>query len=213
MTEQKIPTATIYESMPGSSPAHHQYRRAMSTMEAVLRTAPKPYLLLIVDLDGCLVKTFDGKGLNQAAYADRIAHQPVNRRVAEQILFLKSHHPQSKLLIITGRKQSLLGEITENQLEDLIPADFLPEIIFYPEDKGYDPIGDYHRWKLGEITKAVATLNAHHSEVVIVEDDLTILQGCQSYTVIPPYIKRTFWVVVKDAVIIPAKELWDVTDA
>lgn len=152
--------------------------------------------LLILDIDGCLVKSFDGKGLNQGAFAEKCKSQPINQPILDFVKqFYESYPDPIETHVFTGRKKSLLYQATHDHLIDI--AFYLNKINFYPEELGYEPLQIYHNWKINAIDQLIK--EKQPERVFILEDDIRLLSQILSPI---PFCKIEFWVVIKDSFVI-----------
>jgi len=137
----------------------------------------------LFDIDGVIVETFDGKGLNQAAYANQVKNQKIDFNLMEKIKRIVPKWQHGNVFYITGRKRSLLGEISYNQMNKAWNLDkdekSKPNLVmftFYPEQFDYD-MDLYRNWKIMEYLKwCCPNLDSyeHKRFVVIWEDDKII---------------------------------------
>lgn len=149
--------------------------------------------LLILDIDGCLVRSFDGKGLNQGAFAEKCKMQPINQPIHDFIKqFYESYPDYLETHVFTGRKKSLLYQATMDHLEHI--AYCLNAINFYPEELAYDPLSIYHNWKLNAIDTLIRWKQP--KRVFVLEDDIRLVSQILSPI---PFAKIEFWIVVKDS--------------
>lgn len=151
--------------------------------------------LLILDIDGCLVQSFDGKGLNQAAFAEKTKNQPINTKILNYIkAFYESYEYPIEIHVFTGRKKSLLEAATNEQLIDI--SLYLENINYYPEEFVYDPISVYHDWKKTEIKKLIQAKNPVRAFVL--EDDIKLLSQFNLKSI----VDIELWLVIKDAYLV-----------
>jgi hypothetical protein len=161
-------------------------------------------ILFFGDIDGCVVEGFDGKGLNEAAYAERVKLQPINVGVRE---YLKNWSNKSKdniaMYFITGRKKSLHELTTRVQLCDMVA--YIQDIFYYPEHLGYEPFQTYVDWKVHKLNFLIGLIQPEL--VIVLEDSIEVLNAIhQSQRNIP----FNYWFVIKNSFIIRAKTIDDV---
>lgn len=147
--------------------------------------------LVFMDIDGCIVQSFDGKGLNQAQYADKCLNQPLNKGVVENLL--RNKKSNEYWYGLTGRKASIYKTHTENQLHRFIHSLCgIEDIIYYPEEYEYNPIDQYIEWKKNKIIEL--TRNYLPSKIIIIEDDWNVIEALTVQSAI--HIPIEFWIVV-----------------
>jgi hypothetical protein len=164
-------------------------------------TMKSELIYMFVDIDGCLVKSFDGKGLNQAAFAEQCKQQPLNKSIVEKVrdTFSRAHIIE----IATGRKQSVYEDHTKMQLGQLYQQ-YIENIFWYPESFGYEPLEQYINWKVDTLKARIHEYLP--SKIIVVEDDWRVIQTIHKMWC---YIPMEFWIVVKDQLllIVPRENL------
>lgn len=155
--------------------------------------------LLVLDIDGCLIHGFDGKGLNQAAFFEQTKNQPANVAIMEYLKEFCNNLSEYYVVAITGRKRSVYEDITREQLKEI--GYYIHEIIYAPEDLTYEPMSNYYNWKLPVINEQIKKHNPRRT--YILEDDLKMM----SYFTNPNNSKVEFWFVVKDLIVLKTKSV------
>lgn len=123
------------------------------------------------DIDGCFVLGFNAK-FNEAEYAEQIKKQPVCEPFAR---FAEKEAKSAKNYVVTGRKESLLGDITKKTIERYIEG--TTYYIFYPEEAKYDDT--YHKWKF-ETIKNIIDEN-EQTNINIYDDDKKVIASLKEY--------------------------------
>lgn len=157
--------------------------------------------LFFGDIDGCLVKAFPAGNLNQAAFAEQVKLQPINEYITKSIKSLFQKYEleigAGKWIIdfATGRKASLLGDITQTHLKDIWY--YINEIHYYDENLAYEPFSTYVDWKLNKLIGLLAQYKPKRT--IVLEDSIEIINAIAKFL---PKLPIDYRFVVKDRYII-----------
>lgn len=122
----------------------------------------------IWDVDGCIVMGFKDVFHNEAEYADHVKKQPVCTPFAN---FVETESKNAKNYVITGRKESFLGDITKKTIGNIVNDADNTVYVFFPENFEYKY---YHKWKHDMIEKVID--ENKQTSINIFDDDLKVLE-------------------------------------
>lgn len=156
----------------------------------------RPNILMLLDIDGVLVKSFKDDHYSQTEYAKMIQNQPINAGIFYHI---KKWYEQTEanitIQIVTKRKASLLQTITDIQLADI--SFYISGYDYYPEELDY---GLNHAWKNDVFYEKIKT--DHWDKIIIVEDDINQL------TALTFYVKgMEYWLALENKYLVKATSI------
>ena len=167
--------------------------------------------LIIIDIDGCIVEGFDGKGLNEGAFAERLAQQPINENIVKllnQELDSTSCHWLHGW-VVTGRKAYRSAKTTEAQLKPIVHL--IDGINYYPMELGYEPFSQYVDWKVGMIQYLVDQLKPERT--IIIEDSIDVCKAVYQQVKFPflfPKVRNPeYWFILKNRYLMKMSEIME----
>ena len=134
-----------------------------------------------IDIDGVLVEQPRkyGNDTDQNVFAEAVKKQ---KKIPKIIKIIKEM--DGIRYFCTGRKSSILGNFTFEQLNDIF-GDYVFRIQFYPENRGYQPWSVYNIFKLLIIEREYEINRMSIDKIYVWEDSIWVIQAIIKYTTIP----------------------------
>jgi hypothetical protein len=147
--------------------------------------------ILFLDFDGVFVpnlfrtknKNINTANISSEEFAKTVQiYDQISRFFLNFFDFLQGLFPNAYTLILTGRKESLLGDFTRELLRKANIVDKINEIAFYPEDKSYQQ-DVYFDWKTCYIRGIMDKFKK--AKAIVLDDDLALLKELRHNTMLP----------------------------